>query len=214
MERPQTFDLLETMKWTPKGGYFLLDRHINRMRRSAAYFDYVWPEADVRTELDKAVTPATQSQRVRLLVSQDGAIRVECTPLAAGNGAPARLGIAKAPIDPANVFLFHKTTHRVMYTDAAQPDCDDVVLWNPDKDITETTFCNLVVEIDGRKVTPPVGAGLLAGTFREELLERGEIVEGRVTLDEMKTAPRVWLINSVREWWPAEITASLKACTT
>ena len=205
MERPQTFDLLETMKWTPEGGYFLLDRHINRMRRSATYFDYAWPEADVRRELDKAVTGKTQSQRVRLLVSRDGAIRVECTPLAAGSSAPARLGIATAPIDPVNEFLFHKTTHRVMYTDAMQPGCDDVVLWNPAKEITETTFGNLVVEIGGRKVTPPVDAGLLAGTFREDLLERGEIVEGRVTLDEMKSASRVWLINSVREWWPATI---------
>ena len=205
MDRPQTFDLLETMKWTPEGGYFLLSRHTNRMRRSAAYFDYVWPDADLRRELDKAVTAKAQPQRVRLLVSRDGTIRVECTPLAAQSSAPARLGIATAPIDPANVFLFHKTTHRVMYTDAAQPDCDDVVLWNPNKEITETTFGNLVVEIGGRKVTPPVDAGLLAGTFREELLERGEIIEGRVTLDDMKAASRVWLINSVREWWPANI---------
>ena len=203
--RPQTFELLETTKWTPEGGFFLLERHIQRLLRSATYFDYACSEADVRRELDRAVAGKTQPQRVRLLVSRRGVIGVECAPLVTGNAAPARLGIAAAPIDPANVFLFHKTTHRVMYTDAAQPDCDDVILWNPDNEITETTIGNLVVEIGERKVTPPVDAGLLAGTFRGELLERGEIVEGRVTLDDLAAASRVWLINSVREWWPAEI---------
>ena len=212
--RPQTFELLETLKWTPQGGYFLLARHINRMQRSATYFDYAWPDADIRRELDRAVADKTQSQRVRLLVSRRGAVRVECAPLGAGSSAPARLGIATAPVDPANVFLFHKTTHRVMYTDAAQPDCDDVVLWNPDSEITETTFGNIVVDIRGRKVTPPVDAGLLAGTFREELLERGEIIEGRITLDDLKSASRVWMINSVREWWPAEIHMATAAATT
>ena len=202
---PAHFDLLETMKWTPAGGFFLLHRHMTRMQGSAQFFDYAWSEADIRRELDRAIAGRTQAQRIRLLGSRNGTIRVESRPLDPPSVAPARLGIATAPIDPANVFLFHKTTHRVMYTAAALPDCDDVALWNPDGDVTETTFGNVVVEMNGRKVTPPVTAGLLAGTFREELLERGEIVEGQVTLDDLKSATRVWLINSVREWWPATI---------
>jgi para-aminobenzoate synthetase/4-amino-4-deoxychorismate lyase len=108
------------------------------------------------------------------------------------------------------VFLFHKTTYRTMYTDASQPECDDVLLWTAHGDVTETTVGNIVVEIGGRKITPPVEAGLLAGTFRAELLERGEIAEGRVTLDDVRNAARVWIVNSVREWWPAEISAPLK----
>ena len=203
--RPQTFELLETMRWTPDGGFFLLDRHLRRMQGSARYFDYAWDEAGILRELNRAVDGKTEAQRIRLLVSRSGSVRVECAPLGPGNVLPAKLGIAAAPIDPKNVFLFHKTTHRVMYTDAAQPECDDVILWDATGDVTETTLGNIVVEIAGRKVTPPVGTGLLAGTFREELLERGEIVEGRVTLDEVKSASHVWIINSVREWWPAEI---------
>jgi branched-subunit amino acid aminotransferase/4-amino-4-deoxychorismate lyase len=199
------FDLLETMRWTPAAGFFLLDRHIRRMQGSARYFDYVWNEAGILRELDRAVAGNTEAQRVRLLLSRTGSVRVEVVPLGPRSAVPAKLGIATAPIDPGNVFLFHKTTHRVMYTDAAQPECDDVILWTAHGDVTETTLGNLVVDIDGRHVTPPVETGLLAGTFRGELLERGEIVEGRVTLDDVKAAPRVWIINSVREWWPAEI---------
>ena len=202
---PADFDLLETIKWTPTDGFFLLDRHIRRMQGSAEFFRYAWNETGIRSELDRSVAGKTAAERIRLLVSRTGKIRVESKPLDPPGAVPARLGIAAAPIDPANVFLFHKTTHRVMYTAAAQPDRDDVVLWNPSGDVTETTFGNVVVEMDGRRVTPPATAGLLAGTFRGELLDRGEIVEGRITLDDLKAATRVWLINSVREWWPATI---------
>lgn len=199
------FDLLETIRWTPPDRFFLLDRHLRRLQRSAAYFHYECSEAGIRRQLDRAVAGSAGPQRVRLLVSSDGTARIECTPLGPKAARPATLGIAATPIDPADVFLFHKTTHRGMYTDRAQPECDDVILWTAGGDVTETTIANLVVEIDGRKITPPASAGLLPGTFREELLERGEIVEGRLTLDDVKTATRVWMINSVREWWAAEI---------
>ena len=202
--RPGTFDLLETMKWTPLDGFFLLNRHLARARRSAQHFEYAWMESAVLAELNRAVAGKTEPQRIRLLVSSNGSVRVDSSPLGAGF-TQAKLGIAKAPIDPANVFLRHKTTYRAMYTDAMLSDCDDVVLWTPEGYATETTLGNLVVEIGGQKVTPPIDEGLLAGTFREELLARGEIAEQRVTLDALRSAPRVWIINSVREWWPAEI---------
>jgi para-aminobenzoate synthetase/4-amino-4-deoxychorismate lyase len=203
--RPLTFELLETMRWSPRDAFFLLERHLGRMRRSADYFDYQFDEGKIRSALDRAIAGQSDAQRVRLMVSRDGGIRVERAPLGSAHAAPARLGVAAEPIDPSNVFLFHKTTHRVMYANAMQPDCDDVVLWTADGEVTETTLGNIVVEIGGRKVTPPLAAGLLAGTFREELLERGEIVEGRVTLDDLKSASRVWIINAVREWWPATL---------
>jgi para-aminobenzoate synthetase/4-amino-4-deoxychorismate lyase len=48
--------------------------------------------------------------------------------------------------------------------------------------------------------TPARECGLLAGTFREELLDRGDIHEAIVRLDELSSCSRLWLINSVREW--------------
>jgi para-aminobenzoate synthetase/4-amino-4-deoxychorismate lyase len=78
-----------------------------------------------------------------------------------------------------------------------------VILWNPKREVTESTIANVVVEIDGRRLTPPIECGLLAGTFRAELLAAREIVEARVTIDDLQTASRIWLINSVRGWCPA-----------
>jgi para-aminobenzoate synthetase/4-amino-4-deoxychorismate lyase len=212
--RPQVFELLETLRWTPGEGFFLLARHLRRLLQSADYFEYKFDERAVRDALDRSVAAKSEPQRVRLLVARDGVFRIECAPLGPKTLAPARLGIAAAPVDPSNIFLFHKTSHRVMYVEAMQPEYDDVVLWTADGAVTETTLGNIVVEIGTRKVTPPVEAGLLAGTFREALLERGEVVEGRVTLDDLKSASRVWIVNSVREWWPADVHIASAAATT
>jgi para-aminobenzoate synthetase/4-amino-4-deoxychorismate lyase len=202
----EPFELLETIRWTPDGGFFLLDRHLRRMDQSAAYFRYQCSTPSLRAHLQRAVAGSSGPQRVRLLLAKNGDIRVECTPLGSeATARPARLGIAASPIDPRNPFLFHKTTNREVYLHAARPDCDDVVLWNPERQVTESTIANIVVDIGGRKVTPPVHCGLLAGTFRAELLESGAIQESIVTLDELRAAPGLWLINSVREWWPARL---------
>jgi len=199
------FELLETMKWTPERGFFLLDRHLRRVDQSAAYFGYSCSIAEIRRHLERVVEGVTESQRIRLLISRDGGVRVERSALGPGPSAPARIDIASTPIDPRDPFLFHKTTNRVVYEEARLPGVDDVVLWNPDRLVTESTIANVVVGIGGRKVTPPVGCGLLAGTFRAELLEAGEIHEQIVTLDELRSASEIWLVNSVREWWPARL---------
>jgi len=201
----EPFELLETIRWTPGRGFFLLDRHLSRMNQSASYFEYRCSLDDLRTHLGRAVAGAVDAQRVRLLLARDGGIRVECSPLASDASAPARLGIAPAPIDPSDPLLFHKTTNRAVYTAAMRPGCDDAVLWNPDRQITESTIANVVVGIGGLKVTPPVRCGLLAGTFRAELLDTGQIHERIVTLDELRSADEIWLINSVREWWAATL---------
>jgi para-aminobenzoate synthetase/4-amino-4-deoxychorismate lyase len=200
----EPFDLLETIKWTPDGGFFLLDRHLRRMNQSATYFSYRCSIGELRAHLDRAVAASSAAQRLRLLLARNGDIRVEIAPLEP-SGRPATLGIAVSPIDPRDPFLFHKTTNRQTYINARRPGCDDVVLWNPDRQVTESTIANVVVDVDGRKVTPPVTCGLLAGTFRAELLEQGAIQEAIVTLDELQAASEVWLINSVREWWPARL---------
>jgi branched-subunit amino acid aminotransferase/4-amino-4-deoxychorismate lyase len=202
----EPFELLETIRWTPDGGFFLLDRHLRRMNQSAAHFNYQCSTSRRRDHLERAVAGASGAQRVRLLLATRGDIRVECTPLESDAATrTARLGIAASPIDPRDPFLFHKTTNREVYRHARRPDCDDVVLWNPDRQVTESTIANIVVDIGGRRVTPPVQCGLLAGTFRAELLESGAIQESIVTLDELQSASRLWLINSVREWWPATL---------
>jgi para-aminobenzoate synthetase/4-amino-4-deoxychorismate lyase len=112
------------------------------------------------------------------------------------------VALSPEPVDERDVFLFHKTTHRVAYerARAAMPGADDVILWNRHGELTESTIANLVLEIDGRRVTPPLASGLLGGVFRDHLLRRGEIVEEALPVTALGRATRAWLVNSVRRW--------------
>jgi para-aminobenzoate synthetase/4-amino-4-deoxychorismate lyase len=197
--RPAIFDLLETLAWTEEGGFLLLDRHIERLSDSASYFGFVCHEREVRAALDRAVEGCGGPARVRLLLSRSGEVRTERTPLESGP-LPLRVRIAREPIDAGEVFLFHKTTNRRLYNQARLPDCDDTILWNRQGEVTEATMANVVIDRQGTLVTPPVECGLLAGTFRAELLARGEVREAIVPVDELRAAGRLWLVNSVHEW--------------
>jgi branched-subunit amino acid aminotransferase/4-amino-4-deoxychorismate lyase len=203
----RSFELLETMRWTPLEGWYLLDRHLARLEGSARHFGFTYRATPIRDALDRAVRRAQGPSRVRLLLAADGSVNAEQTPLDPREQAMRmRVRLATEAIDSADVFLFHKTTNRGVYERARRPDCDDVILWNGAGEATESTIANLVVEdpaVAGRLVTPPVACGLLPGTLRAELLATGEVAEAPVTLDELRASPRFWLVNSVRGWCPA-----------
>jgi len=214
-DAPVAFDLLETIRWTPGRGFFLLDRHLTRIASSARHFGYTCNAADLRGALDRAVAGSTDDLRVRLLLAHDGTAHVECA-LLEPVATPARVLFADAPIDAGDVFLYHKTTNRRVYDAAKRPDADDVILWNADRQVTETTIANIVAEIGGRKLTPPVECGLLPGTFRAQLLDDRVIEEAVITIDQIREATGLWLVNSVREWRPAQLglqTAAAMAST-
>jgi para-aminobenzoate synthetase/4-amino-4-deoxychorismate lyase len=201
------FDLLETLLWEPGSGYFLLREHLDRVTRSAQYFDFPLSLDRLRGALDaRAATLTGWPYKVRLLVDRKGEIQVQASPLVTDHVGPARVALAPWPIDDSNPYLYHKTTHRGIYdrARAERPDCDDVLLWNGRGEVTEATTANLVVQRDGELLTPPVECGLLAGTFRQHLLERGEIRAAVITVQDLKDAEALFLINSVRRWRPAE----------
>ena len=204
---PAEFDLLETILWDPEKEFVLLDRHLKRLEDSAAYFDYPCDPPKVARALDRATRDLPrQPHRVRLLVSSQGTVRVECAPLEPLTG-PWRLAVAAGPVTREDPFLFHKTTHRQVYQDHRErfPEHDDVLLWNDKGEITESTLANVVILRRQRWVTPPVDCGLLAGTFRAELLEQGKIEEESIDLRDLRSAEKIFLINSVRQWIDTEL---------
>ena len=200
----QSFHLLETLRWTPGAGFVLLERHLDRLQDSARYFGFTCPLLHVRETLAREVASSDRDLRVRLLVARDGEVRTEQAPLEPDAGV-LRVGLAKMPIDPADPFLFHKTTNRTQQERERRPAYDEIILWNPHGEITEAMTANIVVDLEGRRVTPPVACGLLAGTMRAELLATGTITEERIRIERLRAAQRFWLINSVRGWREATL---------
>lgn len=204
------FSLLETMR-LDEGRIVRLDGHLGRMARAAVTNGFRWDTARVAESLAgiEAARPSGR-WRVRLLVSRDGDPTVECAAFPSPPAQAWRVGFAAQPVDVGDRFLRIKTTERRAYEAArrSRPHLDDVLLWTAAGDVTESTIANVVVELDGARVTPPATAPLLPGVFRAELLAAGRIRERRLSKRDVATAPRLWLINSLREWIEAEMDAS------
>ncbi len=223
------FALLETLRWTPEEGYFLLEYHLARLASSAQYFLFRFDEASVRRHLaslsdrllegvpkivkgeagrspgEAADTESAiweQAQRIRLTLTKRGLIESEATPLDSPGVPPRKwkVAISENPVDREDPRLYHKTTHREIYRHqlAANPGLDDVILCNGAGEITESCVANLVAVKDGRHYTPPVDCGLLGGTYRQYLIDRGELTERRIAAGALTDFDEVYLVNSVR----------------
>ena len=179
------FQLFESML-LEEGEYFLLAEHLERLRNSASYFGFDFPEKEIRSALG-SVTGAG-ALKVRLTLWKDGRIETQVSPL--GPVVDQQVRLATTPVDSSNRFLFHKTTMRDFSA--------DVVYWNERGEVTESGIANIVARIDGQLYTPPISSGLLAGTFRNHLLAEGKIKERVITVEELKN--EFFLINSVRKW--------------
>jgi para-aminobenzoate synthetase / 4-amino-4-deoxychorismate lyase len=185
------------------------------MGRSADYFAFPFPEAEVRgaLEAEAARAQAGEAQRIRLTLATTAASQSTTSPWASSAPMTPRAAaaltvvLADQPVQSTDRFLFHKTTHRATYESrlAPHPDAFDVLLWNEREEATEFTRGNLVVEIDGRRLTPPLAAGLLPGCFRAELLEAGLVEEKAIPLGDLDRATGLWFINSARRWIPVAL---------
>ena len=201
-DRP--FRLLESIAWTPECGSVLLERHLDRLSLAATHFGFDVDLDEVRRTIESF--NADEPQVIRVLVGLGGAVELEPRAMPMADPNPVVVFDTR-PIDRGDEFLRHKTTRRDRYDEARErfPEVYDVLLWNRLGQLCESTIANLVVEIDNEYRTPPLEAGLLPGTMRAELLDRGDIVEAMVTYDDLREADRVWLINSVRGWVEIEI---------
>lgn len=201
--RPPAGDLLETLAWRPGSGYELLEHHLERMAWSADRFGFRFSTGQAEARLLAEADAWAEPQRVRLTCARDGTLDVASQLL----GAPSAwaVSVSDRPVSSRDPMLYHKTTDRTRYRERTRHDCDDVILVNERGELTECGNGNLVLIVDGRKLTPPLDAGLLPGTFRRRLIEDGKIVEHRLLPADLDRADAVYLINSVRGWVPLRI---------
>lgn len=199
--------LIETFKWTPEQGFALLDRHLDRLIDSAAYFALPVTREAARACLDDRARDWAGPMRVRLTLAETG-LDLTAVPLPPST-EKFRFAIAAEQLDSASIWLAHKTTNRAFYDEPRQRahdthGLDEVVFRNERGELTEGSFTNLFLQRDGRLLTPALASGLLPGTLRAELLASGRAEERVLTLADLARAEAIFLGNSVRGLVPAE----------
>ena len=199
--------LIETMR-ADGARIALLDRHVERLSQSAAYFSFPFDEARFRRRVRRAVSDADGPRKVRATLDRWGHIVVTASPVEAPPDAPWQVGVAEARIDATDPLFYHKTTHRHVYEQtlarARRAGFDEALLLNEAGEVTEGCYTNVFVRQGASLLTPPVESGLLGGVYREYVLDTEPAAKEQVlTLDDLRTAEQVYCCNGVRGWCEA-----------
>ncbi len=193
-------DLLETMRFHPAEGVELLGRHVERLAHSAAYWDIPFNPADIGDALSGV--SSNVDSKVRLVLLADGTVHIEVEPLTFFPG-PVPLEVSSALVDSADPIWFHKTLDRSRYPKPEEP--VEMILRNESGLVTETNRSNLFARLGDKWVTPSVESGLLPGVRRRLEMERREIEEKPLTLDDLDAADELAVSNAVRGWRNAQL---------
>lgn len=196
------FQLIETLRWKPDAGLHMLDRHLNRLRTSAASLGFRFERESIVAQLDKATASlAPAVHRVRLSLSRSGQSEIRCSVLDDTPSNPETF-VWPVPLDESDPKLRFKTTARKFYDDALQTaldvGCFDVLFANTRGELCEGARSNLFLEIGGKLFTPSLGCGLLPGVLRQFLIEEGLATEAVLRKSDLEAASRIFLGNSLR----------------
>ena len=202
---PSPFTLFETLYATKQDGCRHLDLHLQRLRSSAAYFNFSFDEPAIRIALAQACAqlPAALPHRLRIDLDQHGTVGLQqglLMPL------PARVKVFIAADASASddLFLRHKSSLRERYDqawkDAQQQGGFDTLFFNQHGQLTEGGRSNVFVQLDGRWLTPPLSAGVLPGVMRAVLLNdpAWAACEATISLADLRRATRVVVCNALR----------------
>ena len=204
------FELIETMRWEPQGGFLRGERHLARLRASAKALGFDWDPQDAIAKAEEIVAGSEVPLRVRLALSRDGTIAAKSeiyVPLP--DGTVWRMKLARTRLQSADPLLRHKTSRRDAYTQAkseyGRDQADEVLLANERDELCEGTITSLFADFGEKTfLTPALSCGLLAGVLRAEMIDNGAAKEAVFSYDDLRSARAVFVGNSLRGLIPAK----------
>lgn len=208
------FSLIETLLWE-KGEYFLLGLHMERLLASAKHFKRPANGKKIEHALNEASSGFSRavSYKIRLVLDDTGQPEITHALLETPPPMPVKVGFSDTKTDPSDIFLYHKTTNRVLYdagtSEARAKGLFDMIFTNLRGEVTEGAITNVMIKTGAGYFTPPVLSGILPGVFRRYLLSsEGSAIKEKVLFKEdLFNADAVFVMNSVRKLLPATLIA-------
>jgi len=199
------FQLIETMLWQPRKGYFLLRSHLDRLLSSAEYFNFRCNKEYIIKNLKGLETRLDKNNyyRIRLLLDRYGKIKLSHNKITERLG-PKKVRFSDKKVCSKDVSLFHKTTNRNLYDKEYKrwnkKGYFDVIFLNEKNQVTEGAISNIIIKKGKVYFTPPVECGLLNGVYRRYLFKNGFPVKEKILYKkDIEDADEVYMANSVRK---------------
>ena len=207
--------VFEALKVT-HAGPFAVQRHLNRLSRSAAAMGLPAPDhARIRAAIEQ-VLEGREFDHGRLRITYTGGLGPLSSSAAYG---PPTLVVAAGPAELPAAFTsivtapWTRNEHGALsgvkstsYAEnvrtlayATKRGATEAIFLNTEGNVCEGTGTNIFVVMDGTIVTPPLSSGPLAGITREVIMEWCEVEERDFTLTEAMSADEVFITSSLRD---------------
>ena len=192
-----------------KGIFRNLDLHLKRLENSARRLFFDIDIENIGNKLHEYTTKLDcyKEYKIRLKYHYNKNIKISHTMIDSSNIKPIKLIISPEKIDSKNKLFRYKTTHdftRGFYTKMhnkyiSNQEDKELLFLNEFGNITETRFHNILIEKDGQRYTPLLTDGILDGVARKIMIDKENLIPKSINLDELKSADKIYLINSVRD---------------
>ena len=204
------FCLIETLYYHNQ--FRGLELHLERLENSARQLFFDVDICKIRDQLYNYVEQLIDDKeyKIRLEYHYNKSIVIEHIQIDTIKQQAIKLIVCPEKINSVNKLFQHKTTHsstRGFYTQMhhkyiKEKNCELIYL-NENDNITETRFHNIVIKKNNKLYTPKLEVGVLAGIARKSLISQGKLKTKNLNLNDLKTADKIYLINSVRSLIPA-----------
>lgn len=208
--------IFESMRVTPYG-VFALNRHLARLAHAASLIGIdLPPVASLRTGIDEVVAKLRANSiadaRLRLTITSGvgpaGVLRganinwfITAAAIAT-TSTPAKLQTSRIKRNEHSVVSEIKTLsyleNVIALNEAVSAGFDEALLLNIAGEVAETATCNLLFELDGELITPPLSSGVLRGITRELLIEKFAVREQVVQREALTQIAGAALLSSIR----------------
>jgi branched-chain amino acid aminotransferase len=207
--------VFESLKVT-NGGPFAVQRHLDRLSRSAAAMGLPAPDhARIRAAIEE-VLDGREFDHGRLRITYTAGLGPLSS--AAPYGPPtlvvavepaelpaASTAIVTAPwtrnehgaLSGVKSTSYAENVRTLAYATSRR--ATEAIFLNTEGNVCEGTGTNIFVVIDGTIFTPPLSSGPLAGITREVILEWCDVEERDFTLAEAMAAEEVFITSSLRD---------------
>lgn len=200
--------LFETILW--KGRTRRLFRHYERMKNSADFFKIPCPTFREFVDLIEKETKGERDLYVKFCLFSWGDQRFYSLPSEYRTMVIVRpyrkvqslkLSVSPFKRNSKDPLIYHKTMNYLfnilVKRKAITEGFDDAVILNERDEVTECSSSNLILLKDEMLFTPSQRSGLLRGTTLSLLMERFEIREIEMGIEELMEADAIFATNSI-----------------
>lgn len=201
--------LFETILWQGKTKKLL--RHYERLKNSSQFFHIPCPDFESFCRLIEEKTEKRKNLYVKFCLLSTGEAIYHSYP--EGSESLVIVKDYKPDLNPKKLFLssikrhsknpviYHKTmnylTNILAKRQALLQGFDDAVMLNENDEITECASSNIVIVNGDNLLTPAKECGLLTGTTLQILIEKADVKEEKIKIEDLYSARAVFILNSL-----------------